>query len=74
MSCNKYDHELIFNPIYCTISRAIMGLDNVEFREIATNMFFQENQYKLARKLNCKKLLGRKREAGGGGGGGGGIN
>ena len=47
-----------------------MGLDNVEFREIATNMFFQENQYKLARKLNCKKLLGRKRDAGGGGGGG----
>ena len=34
-------------------------------------MFFHENQYKLARKLNRKKLLGRKRDAGGGGGGGG---
>ena len=69
MSCNKnkYDHELILNPIYCTISRAIMRLDNIDFREIATKMFLQENQYKLARKLNRKKLLGRKRDAGGGG-------
>ena len=67
MSCNKnkYDHELILNPIYCTISRAIMRLDNIDFREIATKMFLQENQYKLARKLNRKKLLGRKRDAGG---------
>ena len=64
---NKYDHELILNPIYCTISRAIMRLDNIDFREIATKMFLQENQYKLARKLNRKKLLGRKRDAGGGG-------
>ena len=73
MSCNKnkYDHELILNPIYCTISRAIMRLDNIDFREIATKMFLQENQYKLARKLNRKKLLGRKRDARGGGGGGG---
>ena len=72
MSCNKnkYDHELILNPIYCTISRAIMRLDNIDFREIATKMFLQENQYKLARKLNRKKLLGRKWDAGGGGGGG----
>ena len=67
MSCNKnkYDHELILNPIYCTISRAIMRLDNIDFREIATKMFLQENQYKLARKLNRKKLLRRKRDAGG---------
>ena len=66
MSCNKnkYDHELILNPIYCTISRAIMRLDNIDVREIATKMFLQENQYKLARKLNRKKLLGRKRDAG----------
>ena len=65
MSCNKnkYDHELILNPIYCTISRAIMRLDNIDFREIATKMFLQENQYKLVRKLNRKKLLGRKRDA-----------
>ena len=27
-----------------------MGLDNIEFREIATKMFLQENQYQLARK------------------------
>ena len=69
MSCNKnkYDHELILNPIYCTISRAIMRLDNIDFREIATKMFLQENQYKLARKLNRKILLGRKWDAGGGG-------
>ena len=69
MSCNKnkYDHELILNPIYCTISRAIMRLDNIDFREIATKMFLQENQYKLAIKLNRKKLLGRKWDAGGGG-------
>ena len=46
-----------------------MGLDNIEFREIATKMFFHENQYKLARKLNRKKLLRRKRDAGGGEGG-----
>ena len=45
-----------------------MGLDNIEFREIATKMFLQENQYKLARKLNRKKLLGRKRDARGEGG------
>ena len=66
MSCNKnkYDHELILNPIYCTISRAIMGLNNIEFREIATKMFLQENQYQLARKLNRKKFLGGKREWG----------
>ena len=75
MSCNKnkYDHELILNPIYCTISRAIMGLDNIEFREVATKMFLQENQYKLARKLNREKLLGRKRDAGGIGGWGVGV-
>ena len=73
MSCNKnkYDHELILNPIYFTISRAIIGLDNIEFRGIATKMFLQENQYQLARKLNRKKLLGRKRDAGRGGAGGG---
>ena len=47
-----------------------MGLDNIEFRGIATKMFLQENQYQLARKLNRKKLLGRKRDARGGGGGG----
>ena len=66
MSCNKnkYDHELILNPIYCTISRAIMGLNNIEFREIATKMFLQENQYQLARKLNRKKFLGGKQECG----------
>ena len=46
-----------------------MGLDNIEFRGIATKMFLQENQYQLARKLNRKKLLGRKRDARGGGGG-----
>ena len=62
---NKYDHELILNPIYFTISRAIMGLDNIEFRGIATKTFLQENQYQLARKLNRKKLLGRKQDAGG---------
>ena len=45
-----------------------MRLDNIDFSEIATKMFLQENQYKLARKLNRKKLLGRKRDAGGGGG------
>ena len=45
-----------------------MGLDNIEFREIAIKMFLQENQYKLARKQNRKKLLGRKRDAPGGGG------
>ena len=39
-----------------------MRLDNIDFREIATKMFLQENQYKLARKLNRKKLLGRKRD------------
>ena len=44
-----------------------MGLDNIEFRGIATKMFLQENRYQLARKLNRKKLLGRKRDAGGGG-------
>ena len=44
-----------------------MRLDNIDFREIATKMFLQENQYKLARKLNRKKLLGRKWDAGGGG-------
>ena len=42
-----------------------MRLDNIDFREIATKMFLQENQYKLARKLNRKKLLRRKRDAGG---------
>ena len=36
-----------------------MGLDNIEFREIATKMFLQENQYQLARKLNRKKFVGR---------------
>ena len=41
-----------------------MGLDNIEFREIATKMFFQENQYKLARKTK-----NGKRDAGGRGGG-----
>ena len=46
-----------------------MGLDNIEFRGIATKTFLQENQYQLARILNRKKLLGRKRDAGGGGGG-----
>ena len=46
-----------------------MRLDNIDFREIATKMFLQENQYKLARKVNRKKLLGRKRDAGGWGGG-----
>ena len=45
-----------------------MGLDNIEFREIATKMFLQENLFILARKLNRKKLLGRKRHGGGGGG------
>ena len=49
-----------------------MGLDNIEFRRIATEMFLQEKQYQLGRKLNRKKLLGRKRDAGGGEGGGGG--
>ena len=43
-----------------------MGLDNIEFRRIATEMFLQEKQYQLGRKLNRKKLLGRKRDAGGG--------
>ena len=38
-----------------------MGLDNIEFRRIATEMFLQEKQYQLGRKLNRKKLLGRKR-------------
>ena len=47
-----------------------MGLDNIEFRRIATKMFLQEKQYQLGRKLNRKKLLGRKRDAGGGDGGG----
>ena len=42
-----------------------MGLDNIECRRIATEMFLQENQYQLGRKLNRKKLLGRKRDAGG---------
>ena len=45
-----------------------MGPDNIEFREIATKMFLQENQYKLARKLNRKKLLGGETGCGGGGG------
>ena len=38
-------------------------------------MFLQENQYQLARKLNRKKFLGRKRDERGrvGGGGGGGL-
>ena len=48
-----------------------MGPDNIEFREIATKMFLQENQYKLARKLNRKKLLGGETGCGGGGGLGG---
>ena len=48
-----------------------MELDNIEFRGIATKTFLQENQYQLARKLNRKKHLGRKRDAGGGGVGGG---
>ena len=67
MSCNKnkYDHELILNPIYCTISRAIMGLDNIEVRQIATKMFLQENQYQLARKINCKKFRGVGNGSGG---------
>ena len=51
-----------------------MGLDNIEFRRIATEMFLQEKQYQLGRKLNGKKLLGRKRDAGGGEGGGGFIH
>ena len=46
-----------------------MGLDNIEFRGIATKTFLQENQYQLARILNRKKLLGRKRDAGERGGG-----
>ena len=50
-----------------------MGLDNIEFRGIATKTFSQENQYQLARKLNRKKLLGRKQDAGGGGVLGGGL-
>ena len=51
-----------------------MGLDNIECREIATKMFLQENQYKLAGKLKRKKKkhkltptahsLGGKREGG----------
>ena len=47
-----------------------MGLDNIEFREIATKMFFQENQYKLARKLNRKKTPGAETGCRGVGGGG----
>ena len=43
-----------------------MGLDNIELRGIATKTFLQENQYQLARKLNRKKLLGGKQDAGGG--------
>ena len=41
MSCNKnkYYLELIVNPIYWGISRAIMGLDNIECREKVTKMF-----------------------------------
>ena len=50
-----------------------MRLDNIDFREIATKMFLQENQYKVARKLNRKKLLGRKRDVGGSGGRGVGV-
>ena len=46
-----------------------MGLDNIEFRRIATEMFLQEKQYQLGRKLNRKNLLGRKWDAGGGEGG-----
>ena len=41
-----------------------MGLDNIEFREIATEMFLRENQYQLARKLNRKIFLRGKRERG----------
>ena len=42
-----------------------MGLDNIEVRQIATKMFLQENQYQLARKINCKKFRGVGNGSGG---------